>query len=236
MKATLLLIACLLGLPVNHLLSPAEVLQVDVSSLLNARPVTTLTNGKLITWNKGIDGGGTADGYLTQAAALFNGDKDPQALPNDPAFAASTSHPEIILHYNNADSVNNQARSVAGAGEFSFKVPEKKYSDMYLALTSSEGASPLKIQLIYADGLISYRNFLMPDYYQDLPPTDPNICYLAHNLAKWGTKNNMREKDHHNIDLLNLHPDPARVLTGIKIKKGQTGYLVFWAATGVTAE
>jgi hypothetical protein len=43
----------------------------------------------------------------------------------------------------------------------------------------------------------------------------------------------MTEKDHHNIDLLNVHPNPAKTLKGISINKTKPGYLVFWAATGV---
>ena len=50
----------------------ATVIQFKIASVLNARPVTILNNGKLITWQTGIDGGGKGDGYLTQSAAAFN--------------------------------------------------------------------------------------------------------------------------------------------------------------------
>ena len=79
-----------------------EVIQFDISKILNARPVTTLYKNKLITWSKGIDGGGIADGYLTISAALFNNDKNPHALPDNPIFPANESHPEIKLHYSNS--------------------------------------------------------------------------------------------------------------------------------------
>ena len=233
MKITNVFITCLLGAILPNKLTTRQVVQINIDDILNARPVSTLTGGKLMPWRKGVDGNGNADGYLTQAAAGLNGDKNAHALPDDPAIPADASHPQVILHYSNSDSVKQQAVFISGAGEISFKVPPNGYSALYLALTSAEGAAPLKIQLIYTDG-VSYRNILLLDYYQDLPANGPNFCYLVHDLAKWGTKNNMTEKDHHNIDLLNLHPDPKRQLTGIKIKKGQAGYLVFWAATGVT--
>jgi len=72
-------------------------------------------------------------------------------------------------------------------------------------------------------------------YATDLKPDDPNLCYLAHDLAKWGNKNNMTEKDHHNIDLLKIKVDSKRVLKSISITKSKPGYLVFWAAAGEKA-
>ncbi len=211
-----------------------KVIQFDITNILDARPVTTLTNNKLVTWKKGIDGDGLADGYLTHSAALFNGDKDPHALPDNPVFAANASHPEIKLHYSNTDSLHSQACGITGTEEIEFQVPGNKYSAIYLALTSAEGPSALKVQLTYADG-VDVKNFTLPDYYWDLKPNDPDFCYLAHDLAKWGNKSNMAEKDHHNIDLLNIHPDQVRVLKGIKISKNKPTYVVFWAAVGVRA-
>jgi len=219
--------------PIKQEKLPAAI-QFNITHLLNARPVTILNNNKLVTWSKGIDGNGIGDGYLTRSAALFNGNKDPHALPDDPLFPANDSHPEIKLHYSNKDSINNQACAVLGEGQVEFSVPSAKYKAIYLALTSAEGASTLQIHFEYADGEEN-KDFVLPDYYLDIKPGDPNLCYLAHDLAKWGNKNNMTEKDHHNIDLLNIHPDPARKLKSIKISKSKPGYLVFWAATGVKA-
>jgi hypothetical protein len=209
-----------------------KVIQINLDKILNARPVTTLTDGKLVPWSKGIDGNGEADGYLTMAAALFNGDKDPKALPDNPLFPAKDKHPEVLLHYSNSDGFSKQAVGVSGAGSFSFDVPAKKYYGLFLALTSAEGASQIKINLHYTDGVES-KSFEVPDYYMDIPFDDADFCYLAHDLAKWGKTNNMTEKDHHNIDLLNIHPDKNRKLVSIELEKSKPGYLVFWAATGV---
>jgi len=209
-----------------------KVIQINLDKILNARPVTTFTDGKLITWSKGIDGNGIADGYLTMAAAIFQGDQNPKALPDNPLFPANEKHPEVLLHYSNGDGLSNQALALTGSGNFSFEVPSKQYSTMFLAFTSSEGASQIKVTLNYADGKES-KSFEVPDYYLDIPENDANFCYLVHDLAKWGKSNNMTEKDHHNIDLLNIHPDLKRKLTGIQVEKSQAGYLVFWSATGV---
>jgi len=212
-----------------------EVIQFDISKILNARPVTTLYKNKLITWSKGIDGGGIADGYLTISAALFNNDKNPHALPDNPIFPANESHPEIKLHYSNEDTYTNQAFSIKSEGGFSFKVPKAKYKAIFLAITSAEGASRLRIVFTYTGGA-EVQEIVLPDYYQDIAPGDPKLCYLVHDLAKWGPKNNMTEKDHHNIDILKIKPNKRRILKSIRVSKMRPGYLVFWAGAGVKAQ
>ena len=206
-----------------------KVIQVDVSAILNARPITTLTKGALVTWTTGID---KDNGYLTMSAAAFINDKDPHALPHNPLFPASQSHPEILLHYSDEDGTNNQARCIPDSGEFAIKVPVHTYADLFLSLTSSYGASSLQFELTYKDG-VELRNFVLPDWFKDIPDNDPDFSYVAHNMGKWGNKNNLQEKDHHNIDALNIHPNPKRMLTSIKLRKLPGGYLLFWAATGV---
>lgn len=210
----------------------SKTVQIDVSNLLNARPVTTLTNGKLISWIKGIDGNGDGDGYLTHSAAEFNGDKDAHALPDNPIFAANADHPEIKLHYNNADSVHNQARFVSGAGEFTINIPKGNYSAIYLGLSSAEGPSALHFEFIYADSKET-RDYPLPDYYNNVTEKNPGLSYIATDLAKWGKKDKMTEKDHHNIHLLKLDINPEKKLTAVKVSKAKEGYLIFWSATGI---
>lgn len=218
--------------PVIRAQHAVKTIQVDINKLLNARPVTTVTNDKLQSWVTGIDGGGKGDGYLTMAAALLNGGKAVHALPDNPLVAANLAHPAILLHYKNGKE-GNQTRNIAGADSFSFDVPHKKYSGLYLSLTSSEGASKLHITLTYNDGR-EIKDFILPDYYNDIPEGDANLSYLVHDLAKWGPDNKMTESDHHNIDVLSIHPDARRVLKKVTVSKDKAGYLVFWAATGVT--
>lgn len=206
--------------------------QIDISGLLNARPVTTLTGNKLISWTKGIDGNGDGDGYLTEAAASFKGDESTHALPNKPVFAANGQHPEIKLHYDNADSLHSQARFISGEGEFEIKVPKARYSAIFLGLSSSEGPSQLQFELVYADGSTA-TSYLLPDYYNNVSEKYPNLSYVATDLAKWGKKSIMAEKDHHNIHLLKLNSDPERKLKAIKVIKAKAGYLIFWSATGL---
>jgi len=57
-----------------------DTIQINVKSTLVCRAVTTYSNGKLYTWNKGVDGGGGGDGLLTVSAALHQGNPASHAL------------------------------------------------------------------------------------------------------------------------------------------------------------
>lgn len=103
---------------------------------------------------------------------------------------------------------------------------------MYLSLTSAEGGSQLHLELTYKDG-VEKKDFWLPDYYNDIVAKDSCLSYVVHDLGKWDNKNIMVESNHHNIDALNIYPDPKRILLHIKVIKDSGGYLVFWAATGV---
>ncbi len=237
-RAPLLALAMLLaGAGAHGAESPAEVgatIQLDIAALLDIRPVSTLTAGKLVGWEGGIDGGGRGDGYLTMAAALAHGDQQPHAIPDAAAFPATARHPAIDLHYANDDGLGKQAHAVAGTGEFSIALPPQRYRELALALTSSEGASRLHITFAYSDGTAT-SEAVCPDYYQDLPADSPDLSILVGDLAKWNRDSAMAERNHHNIDVLALHPDPARTLTKLTVAKAAGGYLVLWGGAGVVA-
>jgi len=218
------------GLP-----SAQTVVQIPCASILNTRSVTTLTEGKLVTWQVGIDGGGSGNGYLTTAASLFVGDKNPHALPDSGKVAADARHPEIVLNYSNANGADNQTRFVKGVGDFTLPVPSAKYSKLFLYFTSAEGASSLTFTLTYADSSRDSVKVELPDYYNDLAANDPVLFYVVKDLAKWSKANKMTEATHHNIDGIELKPSQAKALASVKVAKTLKGYLVFWGATGVSA-
>ena len=190
-----ILFCLLMGLSVRA----ADVVQVNVRSILTGRAVTTLTEGKLVPWTKGVDGGGRADGYMTLQASVANGDKNAKALPDDGGFPATAAHPFVRLNFSNADGKGFQTRSVEGEGSFSFPVPDKRYKRMLIFLTSAEGPSHLRFKLTYADGTFEQRDVLLPDYFNDPPAGSTNVFSLAADLAKWNAADKMTEKDHHHI-------------------------------------
>jgi hypothetical protein len=218
----------------------ADTVQIDIESLLDARAVTTFSNGKVYTWSKGIDGNGGSDGYITHSAAVFLGRTDVLTLPDSALFPANANHPAMILNYSNSDSTGFQTHylgassgSYSGIDSVTFSVPLGNYSNMYIALTSSEGSTSLDVVLTYTDGPVT-GNFTCPDYAQALTP---NFFFVDSNLAKWTPQNTVNEAAGHNIDGLNLTTNPAKILTSVKLIKRTTGsYLVFWGATAVGTE
>jgi hypothetical protein len=213
----------------GYIYQTGKVVQIDIKPLLNARPVTTLTNGKLVPWTKGVD---RENGYLTMAAALANGETNPKAIADNPLIPADAHHPAILLHYSNNDGVNNQAMLLNDTTSFVINVPKDKYKDLYICLTSAYGKSNLQYSLIYNDG-VEVKNIVVPDWYNDVPDNDPDFSYVVHNLGKWSNKNALVEADHHDIHALNVHPDGKRVLTGVRVKNLSKTYILFWAATAV---
>jgi hypothetical protein len=217
-------------------LRASEVIQIDVRPVLTGRAVTTLTSGKLVHWTQGIDGGGHADGYLTREASAAIGDTNALALPGNGTFEATAVHPLVRLNFSNEDGQGLQRRGVQGAGSFVFSVPAKHYQRMLLFMTSSEGPSQLHFQLAYADGAVEERDVLLPDYYYDAPAGDTTVFSLAQNLPKWDAAGRMKERDHHYLHGVDVHPNAGKELVSVQVAKTATAYLVFWGATGVTAD
>ncbi len=210
-----------------------QVVQFAVDSLLDGRPVTTLSAGALVPWTVGID---KDDGYITTAAAKFLKQTD-KALPDDATFAADATHPDIVLHFSNsASSTSPQARGVSGVAGFELEVPRASYSELYLAVTSSYGDSPLTATLAYADNSTSKVQFTLPDWGTGsaLPTSPPIFFNLISGLHKWTHANASVDTPTHTITGVELTPEPNKELTRIRIDKaGANSYLVFWGATGV---
>lgn len=224
------------GLLITLSVQASDVIQIDVRSVLTGRAVTTLTGGQLVPWTQGVDGGGHGDGYLTREASAANGDTNVLALPGNGIFEATAAHPLVRLNFSNEDGKGFQTRGVPGAGSFRFSVPAKHYQKMLLFMTSSEGPSQLHFQLTYADGAVEERDVLLPDYYYDAPAGDPNVFSLAQNLPKWDATGRMKERDHHYLHGVDVHPNSGKELISVQVAKTAPAYLVFWGATGVTAD
>ena len=210
-----------------------HVVQIAVDGVLDGRPVTTLSNGSLVPWTVGID---KDDGYITTAAAQFL-KQTGTALPNDATFAADATHPEMILHFSNlAGTTTPQARGVAGIAEFEIEVPVAHYSQLFLAVTSSYGDSPLEITFVYSDQTSSAFQFTLPDWGTGgaLPTKPPIFFNLIAGLHKWNRDNASVDTPTHTITCVKLSPESSKDLTRVRVHKdGVAPYLVFWGATGV---
>ncbi len=202
--------------------------QVDVTSVLNGRSVSTFTNGKIVSWSTGFDGKYSGEATLAVAQAL--GNTNPKALPNDGFFPANNRHPDVQLHFSNTDGVSNQSRYVTGAASFGFDVPVASYSILHVFALSANGPSMIDVDLVYSNGTVR-KSFEVPDWYNYV--TDADRYVLADDLDKWDMSNARTEQGHHYIFGFDLRPDAGRVLTRIVINKQNAGALTFWGATGV---
>jgi hypothetical protein len=207
----------------------ADTIQVNIKSLLNARSVTTFSNGKLYTWTKGIDGGGTGDGYVTHSVAVhlnYTG----HTLPDSARFPANANHPTMLLNFSNSDSTNFQTHYLSGSDSVTFPVPQGNYSTVYLALTSSEGSTTVGVVLNYSDGPAT-STFTLNDY--DVGNSS-GVFFVDSGMQKWNNQNSPGDNFGHALNGFGVTTNPAKTLTSVKlIKKTAGSYLVFWGATGV---
>lgn len=228
---TFLLLVCLGAAPAGR--ARGDDLQIDVSKLLDCRPVTTLTAGRLVPWTLGVDGGGKADGFVTRAAAAALGSKGVVALPDNGFFPANDDHPRVQLHFTNSKESAFQAYALSGRGAFDLAVPRRAFRSLQFYLTSAEGPSEIRVVLRYYDGTADTVNKVLPDYANAPTDADPDFFTLAGNLGKWDSAGHLKEPNHHYIYGMTVQPDMDKALVGITVVKGAGGYFLFWGATGV---
>jgi hypothetical protein len=209
----------------------ASTVQLDIMRLLNARVVTTVHEGKLVTWPDSLDNAGS--GEATQAAADLMDKPGLKALPDDGFFPATKQRPEVRLYAANHRPTGPQVRRSVGADHFEIRVPAVNCRQAWLFFMSGCGDSTLHFTLHYQDGTSEKRDMKAPDWWNAADPKDPTQCDLAVDLGKWDNQNRMMETDHHYIVGLDLRPNPKRVLVRIEVEKDAPAVLTLWGATVV---
>ena len=209
-----------------------EVINIDVSSILNSRAVTTYSNGIFYPWINGTDNAGT--GYITYAAAMAAKLKNPKTLPDDGFIPYTDKHPDVKLNYNNADNTSSQTWFNGNVpGYFDIPVPQTYYSNMMLFFTSGASAK-LTVTLYYSTGFVS-KDITVPKYDDNTFETNPiytNWFYLVKDVGKFTQTNVQKIADKHNINGIELLPDQNRILQKIRVSK-PNNWLNFWGATGI---
>ncbi|HVU50725.1 MAG TPA: hypothetical protein VHL80_08555, partial [Polyangia bacterium] len=230
----------------------ATVVQVDVSSVLDGRTVSTAQGQTITPWTamQGVDGDGNADGFVTNAVEMLLagmgktvGGKVGVALPDDGMFAADPGgrFPAVQLHFSNAaPTTSPQTHQIyisatRGAQSFMFNVPQATYMKMFLFITASEGGAKLAITLNYAGGTAATtKTYMLPDYgIGGAPANDPTFFNLISGMRKWGSTDQEGDTTSHTITGIELVPDAAGMLTSIKVEKMNGSHCVFWGATGI---
>jgi hypothetical protein len=205
-----------------------EAVQIDTSKVFNNRPITTVVSGNVVPMTGDVDAAG---GMITHTASKMMGSEDPYSLPDDGVFPANNKHALIILPYGKGDAKSPQARKSRDEDTFSFAVPPKNYSKLWLMTTSGQGPTTLNVEMTYADKTTEKRTVEVPDWYWELKPDDTYRCYVASNLSKWGPKKQL-EKDHHYIFGIDIQPNREKTLEKVTVTKTKKGILGFFGATG----
>jgi hypothetical protein len=231
----LTLATILVAMMAGRLARADVVVQIPVDPLLNGRPVSTFTDGKVIPWTAG-QGLDATDGLVTIGAEKALGQTG-VALPDNGTFAADVDHPEAILHFSNdASAASFQTHFLNGPGDFQFAVPQATYSKLFLYMTSSYGASPLTITATYASGQPSTTSFMLPDWGTGQPlPTNPPIFFdLISGMHKWTAGDQQVDSPVHTITGVAISTDSSRALTSVQVTSSATMQdLIFWGATGL---
>ena len=210
----------------------ARAVQFNVKGMLNARVVTTCSNGTLQTWNKGIDG--VWSGLATRQAADLMGSKGRVALPDDATFQANSLHPQVVLHFPNDDVSGNQVRfsDKGTADAYSFYPSSGYLSHLSLFFMSAFGTSEINVEIEYTDNTKEFRMYSIEDWAKKVPESEEKY-FLSANLAKWGAKNTELEKDSHYLMGIELKPAPTKKVSCVTVKKpASPTTLTFWGATG----
>ncbi|HSZ82125.1 MAG TPA: hypothetical protein VLA14_07585, partial [Polyangia bacterium] len=219
------------------------VVQVDVSSVIDGRTVSTVANGVVTPWTvgQGVDGDGNADGFVTTAVEAIlqtqgktEGGKVGLALPDDGMFAATTRLPAIQLHFSNAAPITSpqthQLHQAMGAQTMMFPVPQATYRKMFLLITTSEGSAKLTVTLTYADATApQVIMYTLPDYgIGGAAAGDPVYFNLIMGMHKWGTNDNEGDSATHGITGIEINPTATGMLKSITVAKTNGSHVVFW--------
>jgi hypothetical protein len=230
-------LACLLLAAVNAIAqsaTPAAV-QVDLSKLLNARVVITQKDGRLQLSDHGLDFGNSI--LITQSAAEVAKSGKLTPLPDSDLFAANDQHPDVKLHYAQADGGPQVHRSPGKTETNTFPVPNQRYRQMQLFLISAAGATPISVELRYADGSSGQRTTRVPDFFFLPKDEDKGWFVLVNDFGKVNQQGLMTEAAHHYIHGFNLDPDSAKVLQQVEIIKENSGSVLnLFGAAGTPAQ
>jgi hypothetical protein len=212
--------------------APQAAIQINISSLLNARVVFTEHAGRLQPTDHSLDRG-NASVLITESAAKLAKSGELNSLPNSGFFAANAEHPDVQLPYATAGDGPQVHQSVEKTETFSVSVSPKHYAQMQLFFISAAGPTPISVKLQYADGSSEQQTTLVPDFYFFLKSTDKDWFVLAADFGKVNLKGRMTESVHHFIHGFSLNPDPVKVLQKIEITKlDSKSVLNLFGATG----
>jgi|GEM_PF-4462385 len=158
-------------------------------------------------------------------------------LPDNGLFAQNAFHPTIQLGYSSNLNGNN-VRFISGGNQtFSFDVPQRAYSAIHIAATSTEGDSSISVRFIYTDGTSSTTTAqTIPDWYTDITE-DTSRYYVIDGLDRIRTNlTTYEDANDPAVFGLRFTPNNTKVLQRVEVTASKAtagGGVVFFGATGV---
>lgn len=210
--------------------------QIDISSLLNARVIITAKDGAPQFADHSLD---NAPKSILITASAAEATKAEKCVPliDSGFFPANDRHPDVQLPYGKVGEGPQVYRSKPSEETIQVSVPPEHYEQMQLFLISSMGATPLVVTLHYDDGTSDERPLSIPDWFLKAKPDDKGSFTLADNFGKVDMKGKTVEHDHHYIRGFNVDPDKAKVLKDLVIvKKPSKTVLTMFGITGATVK
>ena len=209
--------------------------QVDISSLLNARVIITAKDGTPQFADHSLDNAPKSILITASAADVTKAEKC-VPLVDSGFFPANDRHPDVQLPYGKVGDGPQVYRSKESTETLHVTVPAEHYEQMQLFLISSMGATPLTVTLNYADGTSDERPMSIPDWFLKPNADDKTSFTLADNFGKVDMKGKTVEHDHHYIRGFNVDPDKSKVLKELVItKKPSKQVLTMFGITGPRA-
>src|SRR5262249_26281040 len=141
-------------------------------------------------------------------------------LPDDAFFPATKDHPDLRLHWDNADDGPN-SRIMKSGDDLTVNTPVSKYQQVQIYGYSTGGTSALDITLLYQGTAIDVRSVTFPDW-GDFGSLSFFVLVEGLNVASKGMISPNREVA---VVGTNLNPSPQN-LTGVEITAKGPGTFV----------
>ncbi|MGB7709049.1 MAG: hypothetical protein WBL95_05830, partial [Microcoleus sp.] len=190
---------------------------------------TDPTQDGLSTWNETL---------LTQSFATFKNPANGNGLPDNGFFRANAYHPDVQLGYNNTNNGNNAKVLTTNNTSFTLAVTPKKYSEIHLFATSTNGNAGMQVTFKYSDGNTETIPASVPDWFDEITETSSSY-YLINGMdrSKDTTQDGYDNTNDPALFGFKFNPNSAKMLQSITVTKtsGSTtnNWLGVFGATGV---
>jgi hypothetical protein len=183
-----------------------------------------------------LQGAPTNYAYLTQSAAAERYPTDPDGLPDDGFFPASSFHPDVQLAYRNNRNGHNARRIMTNGEAYEISTGSERFSEIHLFMAAGQGSVNIQLRLNYADVDVVLGS-AVPDWFSD-PTETANLYYLINGMDRMKRDGSTLEnRDDAAVFGFRVLADTTRALESVTILRtnnnSANSVLALLGATGV---